>query len=133
MALAGLLLVPGVLAGGCGRQRQAVEPGTVNFLIESMPINLDPRIGSDAQSEHLHGLIFDSLVARDTQMAIIPDLATTWDIPNPLTYVFHLRRGVKFHNGRPLTSADVKFTFDSILSGAAESPKRGTFPMVESI
>lgn len=98
-----------------------------------MPINLDPRIGTDAQSEHLHGLIFDSLVARDAQMAIIPDLATTWEIPNPLTYVFHLRRGVRFHDGKPLTSADVKFTFDSILSGAAASPKRGTFPMVESI
>jgi len=122
-----------MLAAGCGRTQQAADPGTVNFLIESMPINLDPRIGTDAQSEHLHGLIFDSLVARDAQMAIIPDLATTWDIPNPLTYVFHLRRGVKFHDGRPLTSAAVKFTFDSILSGTAASPKRGTFPMVESI
>lgn len=98
-----------------------------------MPINLDPRIGTEAQSQHLHGLIFDSLVAFDEQMKIIPDLATTWDIPNPLTYVFHLRRGVKFHDGRPLTSADVKFTFDSIISGAAASSKRGTFPMVESI
>jgi peptide/nickel transport system substrate-binding protein len=98
-----------------------------------MPINLDPRIGSDAQSEHLHGLIFDSLVARNSQMEIVPDLATTWDIPDPLTYVFHLRPGVKFHDGKPLTSVDVKYTFDSVISGTVESPKRGTFPMVASI
>ena len=111
-----------------GRARDAKDAGTVNFLIESMPISLDPRIGTDAQSEHLDGLIFDSLVARDAQMNIVPDLATTWETPDPLTYVFHLRRGVKFHDGRAFTSADVKFTFDSILSGAVKSPKRGDFP-----
>jgi peptide/nickel transport system substrate-binding protein len=122
-----------VLAGGCGRSRNADDANTVNFSIESMPINLDPRIGNDAQSEHLHGLIFSSLVARDTQMNVGPDLATSWDTPDPLTYVFHLRHGVKFHDGRAFTSADAKYTFDSILTGAVISPKRGTFPMVASI
>lgn len=127
------LILFAALAAGCGNSRGAGDAGTVNFLIESAPTNLDPRIGTDAQSEHLHGLIFDSLLARDAQMNIIPDLAQTWEMPDPLTYVFHLRRGVKFHDGRVLTSADVKYTFDSILSGAVTSPKRGTYPMVESI
>lgn len=131
--------LPAVLAcalavvGACNNPRDAAEPGTVNFLIESMPVNLDPRIGTEAQSQHLDGLIFSSLVAYDAQMNMIPDLAETWATPDPLTYVFHLRRGVKFHDGRPLTSADVKFTFDSILSGAVQSPKRGTFLLVRSI
>ena len=109
------------------------RPATLNFLIESTPTNLDPRIGTDAQSEHLHGLIFDSLVAHDAQMNIVPDLAERWEMPDPLTYVFHLRRGVKFHDGRLLTSADVKFTFDSILSGAVKTPKRGAFELIQSI
>jgi ABC-type transport system substrate-binding protein len=122
-----------VLVAGCQRGREPNDAGTLNFLIESMPINLDPRIGTDAQSEHLHALIFDSLVAHDERMNIIPDLAETWATPDPLTYVFHLRRGVKFHDGRAFTSADVKFTFDSMLSGAVLSPKRGTFPMVKSV
>jgi peptide/nickel transport system substrate-binding protein len=121
------------LLSGCGRSHQADDAGTVNFLIESMPISLDPRIGTEAQSEHLHGLIYDSLVAHDERMTIIPDLAEKWETPDPQTYVFHLRHGVKFHDGRAFTSADVKFTFDSILSGAVQSPKRGTFPMVKSI
>src|SRR5271170_6873544 len=106
---------------------------TVNFLIESSPTNLDPRIGTDAQSEHLHGLIFDSLLARDAQMNIVPDLAERWEMPDALTYVFHLRRGVKFHDGRAFTSADDKFTFDSILSGAVKTPKRGAFELVRSV
>ncbi len=119
-------------AAGCARQH-AGEPGTVNFLIESAPANLDPRIGTDAQSEELDGLIFDGLVERDAQMNVVPDLAESWETPNPLTYVFHLRRGVEFHDGRPLTSADVKFTLDSIISGAVRSPKRGAFQLVQSV
>jgi len=128
-----LAIAIGALAAGCGTRRQGGEPATLNFLIESMPINLDPRIGTDAQSEDLDGLIFDGLVARDAHMNPVPDLAESWETPDPLTYVFHLRSGVKFHDGRAFSSADVKFTIDSILSGAVQSPKRGAFQLVNSI
>jgi peptide/nickel transport system substrate-binding protein len=113
--------------------RSARENSTVVFLVEASPINLDPRIGTDAVSEHFHGLLFNSLIAHDAQMNIIPDLATSWDMPDPLTYVFHLRPGVKFHDGRALSSADVKFTFDSILAGDLKTPKRGAFQTLKSV
>ena len=122
-----------VSTAGCGSSISATDAGTVNFLIESTPVNLDPRIGTDAQSEDLDGLIFGGLVDRDAQMNVVPDLAERWETPDPLTYVFHLRRGVKFHDGRALTSADVKFTIDSILSSATGSPKRGAFRLVQSV
>lgn len=105
----------------------------MNFLIDAAPTNLDPRIGADAYSAHVDGLMFSSLVARDAHLNVIPDLAQSWDIPDPLTYVFHLRLGVKFHDGRPLTSADVKYTFDTIIFGALKTPKRGAFKMVKSV
>jgi ABC-type transport system substrate-binding protein len=117
----------------CGPRSQPGDAGTVNLLIETMPANLDPRIGTDAQSQHLDSLLFSGLVTRDAQMNLHPDLAERWEIPDARTYVFHLRRGVRFHDGRPLTAADVKFTFDSILSGAVKTPKRGSFQMVDSI
>lgn len=119
--------------GGCRRATNPGEPGTVNFLIESAPTNLDPRIGVDAFSEHLDGLMFDSLVAHDQRLNVVPDLAAKWETPNPTTYVFHLKPNVKFHDGRPFTSADVKFTFDSILSGAVKTAKAGSFRIVDSI
>jgi peptide/nickel transport system substrate-binding protein len=122
-----------VFFAGCNSLPDPAGPGTVNFLIEASPTNLDPRIGADAYSAHIDGLIFSSLVAHDAQMKIIPDLATSWDTPDPVTYVFHLRPGVKFHDGRPLTSADVKFTFESILSGTVKTPKAGALKMVSSI
>jgi peptide/nickel transport system substrate-binding protein len=121
-----------LLAASCG-QKQEHEAGTVEFLMEAMPTNLDPRIGTDAYSQHLDGLIFSSLVWHDDKMNIAPDLAEGWETPDARTYVFHLRRGVKFHDGRPLEAADVKFTFDSILSGAVKTAKRGAYRMVERV
>ena len=123
---------------GCGEPAPEA-PGTVNFLIESAPINLDPRFGADAQSQDLDGLIFSSLVAHDAQMNIVPDLAQSWETPDSQTYIFHLRSGVKFHDGRALTSADVKYTFESILNGVpsqagpVRSTKRGSFDPIELI
>ena len=133
-ALAGLSIFT-----GCGGYSQPTPPGTLNFLIESAPLNLDPRFASDAQAQALDGLIFSGLVAHDDKMNIIPDLAQSWDMPNPLTFIFHLRPGVKFQDGRPLTSADVKFTFDSVLngvpspSGPVRSTKRSSFDKIASI
>ena len=91
------------------------------LLIESSPVNLDPRFATDGQSQHLDGLIFSSLVARDEQMNLRGDLAESWDTPDPLTYVFHLRRDARFHDGSAVTAADVKATFDFVLNGANRS------------
>lgn len=109
------------------------DPHALTLLIESNPANLDPRFATDAQSQHLDGLLFSSLVSRDNQMVLHGDLAESWETPNPLTYIFHLRANVKFHDGSPLTSADVKFTIDSIQNVANHSPKRGNFASVASV
>jgi peptide/nickel transport system substrate-binding protein len=113
----------------------STNPGSssLTFLLESNPTNLDPRFATDAQSQHIDGLLFSSLLQRDDQMNLHGDLAESWDSPDPLTYVFHLRRDVRFHDGRPLTSADVKATFEYIMNPANRSPKRGAFRMVTSI
>jgi peptide/nickel transport system substrate-binding protein len=111
----------------------ATEPGAVTFLIESMPTNLDPRIGIDGPSERIDSLIFDSLVELDDQRIPHGDLAEKWDMPDPATYVFHLRQGIIFQDGKPFTSADVKYTFDSIMNGSVTTSKRGTLRLVKSV
>jgi len=77
--------------------------------------NLDPRVGTDEASQKIHQLIFNTLVHIDSQLRVVPELAESIDHPDPLTYVARLRRGVLFHNGRELTSADVVYTFRSFL------------------
>jgi len=102
---------------GCAKPKP-FDPSSLTFLIESNPTNLDPRYSTDAQSAHIDALLFNSLVTRDEQMNFHGDLADSWETPDPLTYIFHLHPGVRFHDGRPLTSVDVKATFDFILDAS---------------
>jgi peptide/nickel transport system substrate-binding protein len=99
---------------GCASH--AREPNTLVFLIESSPTNLDPRIGTDAQSERIDQLLFDGLVTRGPNFQLQPSLAESWENPSPLRWIFHLRGGVHFHDGRAMTARDVKWTLDSIQS-----------------
>ena len=93
-----LLFLIATLLTGCGSGKR--DANTVVFLIESSPANLDPRVGTDGQSEHIDELMFDGLVQRDAKFHYAPALAESWEQPDPLTMVFHLRAGVHFHDGR---------------------------------
>ncbi len=112
---------------------QAPDANTLVMIIESSPTNLDPRVGIDAQSRAVGELLFDALLVRDEHLNVQPGLAERWEIPDPVTYVFHLHRGVTFHNGHPLTARDVKWTFDSLLAGKIRSTKTATYRFVDRI
>lgn len=127
-AAVGLLMCLGLTA--CSHKP---APDTAVMIIESSPTNLDPRVGTDAQSERIDELIFDALVRRDEHFNLKPWVAESWEIPDPLTYIFHLRHDVKFHDGHPLTSADVKWTFDSLITGKIRSAKTTTYRDVDHI
>lgn len=130
--LIAVVLLPLALGfAGCDRSRPPAN--SVTMLIESSPTSLDPRVGTDAQAERIDSLLFDSLVRRNSHFGLEPSLAKSWNIPNPLTYVFHLRSGVYFQNGRPLTSKDVKWTIDSILQGVVTTVKASSYDTVDHI
>jgi peptide/nickel transport system substrate-binding protein len=120
-----------MLLAGCGSRRPS--PQTVTMDIESSPTSLDPRIGVDAQSEHIGSLIFDSLVHKNQHFNLEPWLATSWDTPDPVTYRFHLRPDVRFQNGKPLTSADVKYTLDSMRNGTVITAKAGALARIDRV
>jgi peptide/nickel transport system substrate-binding protein len=109
------------------------DRNTVVFLIESSPTSLDPRIGTDAQSEHIHALLFDGLVTRTSNFTVAPGLAERWDQPDPLTFVFHLRHGIRFSNGQPLAARDVVYTLNSMRDGTVITAKSGSYNSVASI
>lgn len=81
-----------------------------------------------AMDEHceINALLFNGLTAHDGENQVVPGLAERWDYDeNAYTYTFHLREGVKWHDGQPLTSADVKFTIEAIMdpeNGAENAP-----------
>src|SRR5437868_5788724 len=94
-----------VLLAGCAR---GPDPNTIVMVIESSPANLDPRVGTDGPSERIDELIFDALLRRDDHFNVQPGIAERCKRPDPLTYIFHLRQVVRFHDGKPLTSNDVQ-------------------------
>src|SRR5579884_83332 len=108
-------------------------PNELVMIIESSPTNLDPRVGLDAQSERIDALMFDNLLSRNEHLSVEPGLAESWDIPDPKTYIFHLHKGIQFSDGRPLTSRDVKWSFDSLLQGKIRSTKSATYRFVDHI
>jgi peptide/nickel transport system substrate-binding protein len=121
-----------VLMMGC--RGRVEDPSAVTMIIESSPNNLDLRQGTDAQSERVGGVIFDALVKKDEHYELQPWLATSWEQPDALTWVFHLRDGVRFHDGRPLEAEDVVYTIESLIDGAVGNlvtAKSGSFANVE--
>jgi peptide/nickel transport system substrate-binding protein len=104
-----LLLSVAALQASCGpKPNKAIVVASVSDVS-----SLDPHL---LDSNHPTGSviwsIFDSLVRRGPDGADLPRLATSWERIDDLTWRFHLRHGVKFQDGAPLTAADVKFSFD---------------------
>lgn len=88
------------------------------------PKSADAQMTTDFYTLPLN--IFDRLVESETtgpgQSALVPGLAERWEVSDDgLTYTFHLRKGVKFHNGAVLTADDVVYTFDRMLNPATKA------------
>jgi peptide/nickel transport system substrate-binding protein len=103
------------------------------IAIESSPLQLDPRYATDANSARLDALIYNSLLRVNEKLELEPELAVSIQQPDQQTYAVELRPGVRFHDGRVLTAADVKYTYDSILDPSFQSPRRGALKPLRSV
>ena len=102
----------GVMVSPFASQAQTIKPLLV-FGQEAPPPTLDPYFTTAISTRNVAMHIFEQLVTRDETNAVIPELAESWTVSaDGLTYTFKLRSGVKFHNGKVMTSADVKASFE---------------------
>ena len=110
----------------CGRDATEFPPaadapqsGTLRVLLHAEPASLDPRRWRDEAALSVAPNLFSQLVALDADMRLIPDLAESWSTsPDGLTYTFHLVEAV-WHDGRPLTAEDVRWTLESLARQAS--------------
>src|SRR5499433_3531788 len=110
-------------AGTSTFQLKAPEPnpkfgGTLRYGILSAPAHFDVHQSGTVSNMAAQGPMYDNLIRRDPRdgQTIIPDLAHKWDISRDgRTYTFHLRKGVKFHDGADFTAEDVKATYERIV------------------
>lgn len=82
--------------------------------LTSDAVNLDPQAGEELSSNILFYHIYDPLVRRNADLSFGPGLAESWDLTDDTTWVFKLRKGVKFHNGEEFKASDVVFTLDRL-------------------
>jgi peptide/nickel transport system substrate-binding protein len=108
-------------------------PGYLVVGIESNPLQLDPRYATDANSVRIDGLIYNSLLRADENSHLRPELAENWRMTDEKTYLFDLRQGVTFQDGKPLTADDVKYTYESILDPKNQSPRRGLLKSLQAV
>jgi peptide/nickel transport system substrate-binding protein len=116
---------------GCGEKAGPASRLVVG--IEAGPDNLDPRIGNSLGASRVHQLVFNRLVLLDEKGLPVPDLAERWERTDETTYVFHLREGIRFHDGRPCTSKDVVYTYRTILDGTVISAKKAALDVIDRI
>jgi peptide/nickel transport system substrate-binding protein len=101
--------------------------------VDQEAIGLDPNIVTAFSSHRRIDLLYNKLVRLDDNMAIVPDLAESWENPDNVTYVFKLRKGVLFHNGRELKAEDVQYTLNRILDPKTASPGRSYITLIKAI
>lgn len=91
----------------------------VTIVHDGPPLTLDPNAHREIVTRSVLSNCFEGLVGFDPAMRIVPQLAASWENPDDLTWVFHLRPGVRFHNGRPLESGTVALAIRK-MSGTGE-------------
>jgi peptide/nickel transport system substrate-binding protein len=118
--VAGLLLL--CLAAACSRPeavresaRGAAGPAYGDTLVEASIGDISgliPNITSDSSSHEVGGLIYSNLIRTDKNLRVEGELAERWDVSaDEMTLTFHLRQGVKWQDGEPVTARDVDFTY----------------------
>jgi peptide/nickel transport system substrate-binding protein len=109
------------------------DPNVITLAVFSSPNSFDPRMGTDEVSQKVGQLVYDYLFNLDDQLRVVPGLATGWEQPNPRQYLVHLRSGVRFHDEHELTSADVAYTFNSLIDPQVVSPRKGAYRMLQRV
>ena len=122
-ALAALVLT--VLLTGCGHHSRSASGGgnTLRVAMQTAPVTFDPAMCQDVETGQMLQQNYEGLVQYDSSNKVVPCLAEKWNVsPNGLTYTFHLRPGVKFQNGMPVTADDVAYSLLRTLSPKLSSP-----------
>jgi peptide/nickel transport system substrate-binding protein len=115
---------------GCG---PAPRKADLVIGVEQEPSSLDPRVGSDVAADRAFRLLYRGLFDVGPDFRPVPDLVESWSQPSPTRYIFRLKRGIRFSDGRPLTARDAAYTLDSVRTAQVPSFKKGDLDRIASI
>ncbi|WP_257349943.1 glutathione ABC transporter substrate-binding protein [Pseudalkalibacillus decolorationis] len=117
-----------------GSQDTGNAGGTLKIAIQADATNLDPHFITNIPSANIiYQKVYETLVAFNKDMEIVPKLAKEWKQIDETTWQFKLNEGITFHDGTPFNAEAVKATFDRLLDPATESPQRDKLSMIEEV
>ena len=135
-----ILLLPAFVS--CGRQNQPskVPAGTTpeyGDMYVSASIGdasyLNPILARDSASGDINNLVFNGLLKYDKDLKLVVDLAEGWTVsPDGLTITFRLKKNVRWHDGLPFTSEDVKFTYEKLIDPKVQTPYSSDYLLVKN-
>jgi len=142
-----LALLLSITVVGCGGKNTTEPPSSTPSAPAAKPaapvkiaiaqgvdaVTLDPLFTGDTATGNVQAGLFDSVLMRKPDGTVAPGLAQKMESTSPTNYKLTLRKDVKFHNGDPFTSADVKFTVETILNPATKSPRASYFNLIKAV
>ncbi len=132
--LVGVLLVAAILAGLPPAGGTAPKAGGVlKLALLRDPTGWDPHINYGATTYSFQANIYEALVRHSLKGTPEPALAVRWEMPDPTTYVFSLRKNVRFHSGNPFTAEDVKYSIERILDPNTNATRAREFAVVQAV
>ena len=128
------LLLTSCFLFGCAREPEIKYPDTITVGLLADAKRLLPLLASDSASGEISGHIFSGLTKYDKDIRITGELAESWDIsPDGLQITFHLRKGVKWHDGAEFTSEDVLFTYQTVINPQTPTPYSSNYGPVDKV
>lgn len=116
------------MAFGCVSSAAVMAEGTVRMALNADIRGTNPGVTRDGNTDIIHAQIVEGLVTYGDNFDIIPMLAEDYDVSDDgLTYTFHLRHGVKFHNGEEMTAKEVEWSWNRLAGDASESHCKNYF------
>jgi peptide/nickel transport system substrate-binding protein len=114
--LAGGAATFALVAAGAARRAgaQGKPGGTLTFASTALPPSIEPHMQGLDIWQRRKPLLYENLVWIDYALEPKPELAERWEQKSPTEYVFHLRRGVRFHSGKEMDAQDVKYSYERI-------------------
>ncbi|MBA2448733.1 MAG: twin-arginine translocation signal domain-containing protein [Chloroflexi bacterium] len=113
---------------------QVKRGGTLTIAQELDPVSLDPHKSSNFSAVQGFEHVYESLTQYDDKLNVQPALAERWEMaPDGMQYTFHLRKDVKWHDGKEFTAADVKYWHERMMAKETVAPYKNWFDAIERI
>ncbi len=129
------ILIGLALALGLGLAAEAAPRTDITLGMQLEPPHLDPTAGAAAAIDEVtYANVFEGLTRFGPTGEVLPDLAESWEVaPDGLSWVFHLRPNVKFHDGTPFTAEDVAFSIDRAMADESQNAQKRLFDGIASV